>query len=297
METYHPFKSEDAKQRYLTFYDKYAEKWPVASENLMVDTSFGQTFVRASGRSDGRPLVLLPGDSVNSLAWIPQIAAFSAEYRTYALDHVFDNGRSIYSRPMKKPADFVAWLDELFIALELENINFVAHSYGGWQASLYALAHPQRLSRLVLLAPAATVLPASLEVLARGMLYFFFPTPSILRRYLCWNYPDAGRKSEATRAIIDTMVTEALLSKRCFKRRNFVAPTTLTDDEWRNLSVPTLFITAENEVFYPAQKALRRLQSVAPHVKTLFTRDAGHDVAIVKPEWVNNEVLKFLAES
>ena len=131
METYHPFKSQEAKEMYLAFYDEYAEQWPVASENLMVDTSFGQTFVRASGPSDGQPLILVPGDSVNSLAWIPQIEAFSANYRTYALDHVFDNGRSIYSRPMKKPADFFAWLDELFTALGVENINLVAHSYGG----------------------------------------------------------------------------------------------------------------------------------------------------------------------
>jgi pimeloyl-ACP methyl ester carboxylesterase len=294
MEAYHPFKSEEAKKRYLAFYDKYAEQWSVASENLMVDTSFGQTFVRVSGPSDGPPLVLLPGDSVNSLAWIPQIAAFSEEYRTYALDHIFDNGRSIYTRPMKKPADFVAWLDELFTVLELESINFVAHSYGGWQASLYALAHPQRLNKLVLLTPAATILPASLGVLVRGILYFFFPIPAIVRRYLYWNYPDAVRKSETTRAVIDTMVTEALLSKRCFKPRNFFAPTTLTDDEWQNLSVPTLFITAESEVFYSAGKAVQRMKKIAPQVKTLFSEDAGHDVAIVKPEWVNEEVLKFL---
>jgi pimeloyl-ACP methyl ester carboxylesterase len=296
MDSYHPFRSQEAKDTYLGFYNKYAERWPVESETMMVDTSFGQTFIRVSGPSDGFPLVLLPGDSVNSLAWIPQIADFSAVYRTYAVDHVFDNGRSVYSRPMKKPADFVAWLDDLFTGLELESIHFVAHSYGGWQASLYALAHPERLNRLVLLAPAATVLPPNLEVLLRGMIYFFIPTTGILRRYLHWNYPDSARTSDATREILETMITEAQLSKKCFKPRNFVAPTTLTDDEWQDLRVPTLFITAENEVFYPAQKALRRLESVAPHVKTLFTTDAGHDVAIVKPEWVNQEVFNFLAE-
>ena len=58
METYHPFKSQEAKEIYLAFYDEYAEQWPVASENMMVDTSFGQTFVRVSGPFDGQPLVL-----------------------------------------------------------------------------------------------------------------------------------------------------------------------------------------------------------------------------------------------
>lgn len=99
----HPFKSNKARDKYLTYYDERAKNWPIASTTKMVETSFGQTFVRISGPENKPPLVLLPGDSETSLAWIPQIEALSVDYRTYAIDHVFDYGRSIYSRPMKKP--------------------------------------------------------------------------------------------------------------------------------------------------------------------------------------------------
>jgi pimeloyl-ACP methyl ester carboxylesterase len=68
----------------------------------------------------------------------------------------------------------------------------------------------------------------------------------------------------------------------------------LTTEDWQNLKVPTLFLVGENEVTYSAQKAIRHLNKVAPEVKTEITPDAGHDLAIVKTEWVNNEVLKFL---
>ena len=293
-ESYHPFRSKKAKETYLTYYDEYAKRWPIASEYKLVKTSFGQTFVRVSGPKDGPPLVLLPGDSENSLAWTPQIAALSVDYRTYALDHIFDNGRSIYTRPMKKPSDFVQWLDELFTALELDNINLMGFSYGGWQASLYALSFPQRLNKLILLAPAATVLSGRLEVLVRGMLYYFIPTHFIVQRYLYWYNADSVRKDETSREAIDNMVTEVLLSTKCFKRRRFVPPTVLTNKDWQNLKVPTLFLVGENEVTYSAQKAIRHLNKVAPKVKTVITPDAGHDLAIVKTEWVNNEVLKFL---
>ncbi len=292
-ESYHPFRSQKAKETYLAYYDEHAKRWPIASETKMVKTSFGQTFVRISGPEDGPPLVLLPGDSENSLAWIPQIAELSVDYRTYALDHIFDNGRSIYTRPMKKPSDFVQWLDEFFTALELNNINLMGFSYGGWQASLYALAYPQSLNKLVLIASVG-VLPARLEVLVRGMIYYFIPTRFIIRRYLYWYNADAVKKDETTREAIDNMVNEALLSFKCFKRRSFVPPTVLTDKDWQNLKVPTLFLVGENEVTYSAQKAIRHLNKVAPKVKTLITPDAGHDLAIVKPEWISNEVLKFL---
>jgi hypothetical protein len=68
-EPYHPFKSQEAKETYLAYYDEHAKRWPIASEEKMVKTSFGQTFVRISGPEDGAPLVLLPGDSENSLAF------------------------------------------------------------------------------------------------------------------------------------------------------------------------------------------------------------------------------------
>lgn len=292
-ESYHPFRSKKAKETYLTYYDEYAKRWPIASENKLVKTSFGQTFIRVSGPKDGPSLVLLPGDSENSLAWTPQIAALSVDYRTYALDHIFDNGRSIYTRPMKKPSDFVQWLDELFTALELDNINLMGFSYGGWQASLYALSFPQRLNKLVLIASVG-VLPARLEVLVRGMIYYFIPTRFIVRRYLYWYNADSVRKDESSREAIDNMVNEALLSFKCFKRRSFVPPTVLTNQDWQSLKVPTLFLVGDNEVTYSAQKAIRHLNKVAPKVKTVITTDAGHDLAIVKTEWVNNEVLKFL---
>ena len=292
-ESYHPFRSKKAKETYLTYYDEYAKRWPIASENKLVKTSFGQTFIRVSGPKDGPSLVLLPGDSENSLAWTPQIAALSVDYRTYALDHIFDNGRSIYTRPMKKPSDFVQWLDELFTALKLDNINLMGFSYGGWQASLYALSFPQRLNKLILIASVG-VLPARLEVLVRGMIYYFIPTRFIVRRYLYWYNADSVRKDESSREAIDNMVNEALLSFKCFKRRSFVLPTVLTDQDWQSLKVPTLFLVGDNEVTYSAQKAIRHLNKVAPKVKTEITPDAGHDLVIVKTDWVNNEVLKFL---
>jgi len=295
LNSHHPFRSEDAKQTYLAYYDERASAWPVVAETKMIPTSLGQTHVRISGPSTGHPLVLLPGDSETSLSWAPQIAALSAEYRTYAIDSINDFGRSVNTRPVRKPADFVQWLDELFMALDLDEINLVAFSYGGWQASLYALSHPARLNKLVLLAPAATVLPPGLELLARGILQYFLPSRPIVQRYLYWYHPDAVQRGAETRAEIDDLVDELLLSTKCFKRRKFVPPTVLTDAEWNGLQIPALFIVGENDVTYSAQKAIERLNAVAGHVNTVLIPDAGHDLRSVETERVNREVLEFLS--
>jgi pimeloyl-ACP methyl ester carboxylesterase len=290
---FHPFRSAAARDEYLAFYDERSRRWPMPGEARLVDTSFGQTFVRVQGPAAGPPLVLLPGDSENSLAWIPVIEALSADYRTYAVDHIFDIGRSVYTQRMQTPDDFVRWLDELFTALGLDTLSLMGHSYGGWQASLYALAHPERLERLVLSAPPSTVLRPPLGLIVRAILYYFIPTRFVTKRYMYWYASDAVRNPD-TRRIIDEMIDEDLLARQCFKRRRFVPPTVLTDQDWQKLRVPALFLVGENDVTYSAHKAAQRLNRVVPLVRTEIASGADHHLALVKPEWVSNNVLEFL---
>jgi len=294
-EDFHPFKSQKAKEAYLTYYDEKASHWPVESEEKYANTSFGQTFVRISGPKNGPPLVLLPGDTVSSLDWIPLIEGLSKNYCTYALDQIFDNGRSIYTRPIKKPEDFVQWLDEFFKELGLDHINLMGYSYGGWIASLYALSYQEQLNKLILLSPASALRP-KIKLLIRTILQYVIHTHYMAKKYVYWMYADSVRKNEETKKYIDEMITEELLARKCFKKRKFLNPTVLNDKDWRNLKVPTLFLTGENEVIYSAEKAIQHLSNLNPNIKTVIASGAGHDLPIVKPEWVSSEVLKFLKE-
>jgi len=58
--------------------------------------------------------------------------------------------------------------------------------------------------------------------------------------------------------------------------------------------VPALYVVGENEKIYSAQKAIRRLNEVAPQIKTGLIPQAGHDLTIAQAEMVNNKVLGFL---
>jgi hypothetical protein len=133
---HHPFRSATAKARYLAVYDSIAREWPVPSDTVTVSTSYGPTFVRVSGPDSAPPLVLLHGAGGSSLQWRPNVEALAKHYRTYAIDNIYDNGRSVYTRKPETAADFVAWLGDSFDALELgDGINLVGLSYGGWVAS------------------------------------------------------------------------------------------------------------------------------------------------------------------
>ena len=148
----HPFRSEQARAEYHALYMERAKKWPVASETKLIETPSGQTFVRVSGRMTDPPLILLPGALGTSLTWIPNIAALSAHYRTYALDSIYDFGLSVRRRNIKKTDDIVIWLHEVLAALVPEDsVNLIGLSYGGWVASQYAIRFPERVRKAAFL--------------------------------------------------------------------------------------------------------------------------------------------------
>ena len=296
MTSYHPFRSATAKAQYLKLYDMRAKKWPVHSETRFVDTSYGQTFVRMSGPAGAPPLVLLHGGGGNSLQWIPNIEALSRNYRIYAVDNIYDFGRSIYTRIIKTPDDFVNWLDEVFSALGLgNNINLMGLSYGGWLTSQYALRFPDRLDKIVLLAPGGTVLPLRLEWIMRAVLCLV-PHRYFTRSFMYWLLEDLAQSDEAGRLMLEEEVDAAVMRLRCFKPNRLVNPTVLQDAELQSIKIPTLFLVGENEKIYSAQKAIQRLHRVAPHIKAEVIPNAGHDLTIVQAQMVNTKVLEFLSQ-
>jgi pimeloyl-ACP methyl ester carboxylesterase len=291
---HHPFRSDKAKEMYLESYDLMAEQWPVVSKTSTVRTSFGSTFVRISGPENAPPLVLFPGANATSLMWIPNIEALSEFYKTYAVDNIYDFGRSVFTRRFKSSDDFVLWLDELFKALNLgDSINLLGLSYGGWLTSQYALRFPERIDKIVLLAPAATILPFRPEFLKNATLSLI-PHRHYVKKTMFLVLEDLVNTDEFGLTQAEELVEQMFLSQRCFKPKMLPGPTVLTDIELQNLKMPTLYLGGENEKIYSPHEAIRRLKNIAPHINAELIPNAGHDLTVVQTEIVNNKILAFL---
>jgi pimeloyl-ACP methyl ester carboxylesterase len=291
---YHPFRSSEKQILYLDAYAKRAEKWPVESETLFIDTSFGKTFVRISGPANGAPVVLMHGGNATSLSWLPNVEALSADFRVYAIDNVYDIGRSVYKKKFETEKDMVEWLDEVHDGLGLENgINIVGLSYGGWIASRYVLAHPERIERTVLIAPAATVLPFDREFLKYAILRML-PHRYFFKKTMFWVFEDLVSSGDENLKFLKNELDFVYLGIKCFRPLRLLNPTVMTDEELNSISVPMLFLVGENEKIYSAEEAIQRLNEVAPHIKTQLVLEAGHDLTIVQSEVVNEVILDFI---
>ncbi len=101
----------------------------------------------------GPVVVLLHGFMGSSRCWRSLLPYLSPYYRCICLDQ-FGFGES--SRPMIRYdiAKLVAFVKAFKDKLQLPSITLVGHSLGGWVAAAYALAHPDDVNGLVLVAPA-----------------------------------------------------------------------------------------------------------------------------------------------
>lgn len=288
--SFYPYRSAEARDSYLAYYDAMAKEWPVPSEERMASTSYAETFVRIAGPANAPPLVLLPGVLASSLMWTPNIKALSQACRVFAVDRPGDIGRSVCAKAVRNGDDLIAWLNELFDTLKLDRLNLAGVSFGGWLTALYAVHFPARVDKAVLIAPGETVVRFSIELLARiGLSAARIRTgPASLFH---WMFKDLARTDpKEFSKVLDQLETAI----RAIQPRNLLRTTVLKDSELRKLPAATLFIVGENEVMYAVDKAVRRLQRVAPHAKVEIVSGAGHDLTLVQAETVNRLIVDFL---
>jgi pimeloyl-ACP methyl ester carboxylesterase len=293
----HPFRSEQAKAEYHALYWERSKAWPIASETKLIETPSGQTFVHVSGQSTNPPLVLLPGSLGTSLTWIPNIAALSEQYRTYALDSIYDFGLSVRQRDLKTREDLITWLDEVLRLLVPEGkVALLGLSYGGWLASQYSLRFPERIQKLVLLAPAATVLPVSFALIYRALLTRL-PFRNFRKQFYYWLLHDSVQSGDAGRALVDEAVADWAVAERCFAPLPLIPATVLDDKTLKEFPVPCLFMIGEHEKMYPAQKAVERIHHIAPQISAKIIPHAGHDLSFSQADLVTDVILSFLNEA
>jgi pimeloyl-ACP methyl ester carboxylesterase len=136
------------------------------SEWLDVDWREHQRWVRVDGQpvntidlGEGPPLVFVHGLQGSWPNWLEQLPVFAdrssgiGRHRVIAMD-LPGFGHSPMPRDPITISSYARLLDGLFDALEIDAATLVGNSMGGFVASELAIAFPQRVERLVLVAPA-----------------------------------------------------------------------------------------------------------------------------------------------
>ncbi|MGN7402439.1 alpha/beta fold hydrolase [Cytobacillus praedii] len=108
---------------------------------------------------NGHPVVLIHSGGADLRLWTCLVPLLSKNYKVIAFD-----GRGAGKSPSPlKHVNYVEDVRALMDYLELNQATIIGHSMGGQIATDFALTYPERVSKLVLIAPSLTGFPYSKE--------------------------------------------------------------------------------------------------------------------------------------
>jgi pimeloyl-ACP methyl ester carboxylesterase len=286
------FTSPQGETETLQAYQSLLGQWPVPYTELDVPTSFGETHIIASGPNGAPPVVLLHALFATATAWYRTVGALSQHYRTYAVDVMGEANKSRPSRPITSLDDFLGWFTELVDGLGISQMYLVGNSYGGFTAAYYAMHLPERVRKLVLIAPVATfhgVRPFYTNMFIPKMVYLFMPwlpgRRGTMQKAVNWMH--AGLAIDpAWHALFTLEMNHGRMTSQVF-------PRLYTSEELAQIKAPTLLLVGDREQIYPAEEVSQAAKSLMPGIQVQIIPNAHHITALAQPELVNASLLKF----
>ena len=213
---------------------------------------------------EGTPLVLLHGNGESKEYFAGQMEAFAAQYHVFAVD-TRGHGQSPRGEAPFTLTQFACDLEQFRIAHGIETMHLLGFSDGGNIAMLYALAHPERVEKLIL--NGANLDPAGVKRSVQWPVELGY-------RIASWF---AGRdpKARANAEMLGLMVNEPHISAA----------------DLAKLTMPVLVIAGTKDMI--RDDHTRAIAAALPD-GTLAILPGDHFVAAKNPEAFNRTVLDFL---
>jgi pimeloyl-ACP methyl ester carboxylesterase len=282
-----------AEAETMAAYQDLLAHWPVPYTEMMITTHFGDTHVIASGPEGAPPVILLHAYFASALAWLPTAGDLSKDFRVYAVDLLGEPGPSRPTQIIKTMDEQLAYLTELTDKLGAPKADVVGNSFGGFSSLLYALHRPERVRKVVMIAPAATIhsmLPFYLHCFLPKFLYMFLPWFPGAKRW-CLGAADWMRSSAPTNTQWEALFKLYMLYGTGAR---YLFPAVFSSEDLRRVNTPTLLLIGEKEVIYPPKAAIRAAEKHLPNLKTAIIPNANHIAALSQPELVNEAIRAFL---
>ncbi len=307
-------------QDFVLAQQRILDRYGVRAESRMVELRMleghrlderhndGQAHVLVAG--EGPPVVMVIGGTMAAAMWAPLMAELTG-YTLYAVDlpgHGLSAPTTFRTDTMRTTA--VDFLDQMLDGLGLEQAPFVGHSMGGLFSCWFALAHPERVTALSLIACPAFLLgtsaPLPMRLVAqvtplRHLLDRIQPpSPKQVERLLAM----AGENPDVAPELRDVFVSLARLPESSGNFAELVRAgvgifgsrpaVQLNEDDLARITQPVQFVWGENDPFGPPSVG-RRAAEIIPDAEFNLV-PTGHGPWFSEAGTVGALVGRFLRE-
>ena len=271
---------------------------PAASPEVANSLQVGDCTINYHDRGQGEPILLIHGSGPGVTAWANWrgvIPALAERARVIAPDML---GFGYTRCPMDRPLDPQAWVAQLvglLDALDIPRVAVVGNSFGGAIALAFALRHPERVSRLVLMGSAGLSFP-----LTEGLDKVWGYQPSLeamreLMQVFAWDHGIIT--DDLVRMRYEASIRDDVQSRfaQLFPapRQQGIEMLAVDEAALRQLPQPTLIIHGRDDQVIPLE-ASERLIRLIPHAQLHVFGECGHWVQIEKAADFTRLLIDFL---
>jgi pimeloyl-ACP methyl ester carboxylesterase len=254
---------------------------------------FGQK-IRYTDAGTGPAVVLLHGLGGNSANWAFNTPALAQKHRVIVPDQVGFGGSD---KPLinYRVATYVDFLDKFLEGLKVERASLVGNSMGGWVAAAYALKHPAKVERLVLVDAAGFAPPKEFDLAALSGL-----NPSTregMKQLAGLVFFNPLLKTDAA---VDVLLAQRLSAGDGYTIQSLVESIhrgeDMLDGRLGAIKQPVLIVWGRNDGLTPLAREGERFRREIPHAQLVVFDNCGHVPQVEKAAEFNAAVLKFLSQ-
>ena len=244
-------------------------------------------------RGQGESLVLIGGAHLDSRLWDQQVERFAEDFRVLRYDPRGIGRSELPQEPFSHYQDLHALLQFLGI----ERTNILGFSFGGGVALDFAVAHPQMVQSLILVAPGLSSWKDELApVLAQlSRLADEQGRPKAVEMLLSDPSMPTAEHREAREKMSEILLDSAKLFDSDFAYLRFMEPLDPPAEErLQDIGAPTLLVVGERD--HPGiHENVDTLQQKIAGAKKVLIMGVGHLVSLEKPDELTRILLDFLS--
>jgi 2-hydroxy-6-oxonona-2,4-dienedioate hydrolase len=255
---------------------------------VRVRWSGGATQVIEAGH--GQPLLLLHGGLGEAFQWAPLMPALAERYRVLAVDRPGHGLADAFDYRGTNMLDIASrFANEILDALNLPSAAVLGNSMGGLWATGFALSHPERVTRLLLIGASAGIQRAVPWSLRLGSIALF---SGALKSGLTSATRDSLRTFWGERIVVhpERLGDDFLDLCVASQLRNYpswisllqsaidlggLKANLLLAERWKHLQPPTTLIWGEQDRWVPPA-AGERITAAHPHIRMIRVPNVGH---------------------
>jgi pimeloyl-ACP methyl ester carboxylesterase len=271
----------------------------VAFQQHWIDVDGVSTRVAEAGSPELPGLVLLHGTGGHWETFAPNLKALSAHFHCVAIDMV-GNGFSDKPDYDYEIPVYVDHVRGVMDALGMQRASFIGMSLGAWVSARFALDHPERIDKLVLLSPAGLIATESnmARIRAERTKAVQDPTWDSIKAMFDHliadernRIPDVVALRQAiyrqpeTLGVIDHVL---ILQDPAARDRNL-----LSEAQWSAIKAPTL-VVASGKDHGEYQSTARRVAALIPDSEVFEMPEVRHWPHFEDPDSFNAAAVEFL---